>query len=111
MGSSRDPFVASLLPSLAPPCETPARRDARILAENLAKQVDDAIDEQLRVRHAELKKSSAVSHCGLHMFIDVLLALIWRISGPNSVAPAHALGSVPSLPFQSMCCRIFGTVS
>lgn len=50
-----DPFEAALRP---PPGETPAQRDARILAEHLAKQVSDAIDEQLRVERAELKKSS-----------------------------------------------------
>ena len=50
-----DPFEAALRP---PPGETPAQRDARILAEQLAKQVSDAIDEQLRVERAELKKSS-----------------------------------------------------
>lgn len=50
-----DPFEAALRP---PPGETPAQRDARILAEHLAKQVSDAIDEQLRLERAELKKSS-----------------------------------------------------
>jgi hypothetical protein len=50
-----DPFEAALSP---PPGETPAQRDARILAEHLAKQVSDAIDEQLRVERAELKKTS-----------------------------------------------------
>jgi len=50
-----DPFEAALRP---PPGETPAQRDARILAEHRAKQVSDAIDEQLRVERAELKKSS-----------------------------------------------------
>jgi len=50
-----DPFEAALRP---PPGETPAQRDARVLAEHLAKQVSDAIDEQLRVERAELKKSS-----------------------------------------------------
>lgn len=50
-----DPFEAALRP---PPGETPAQRDARILAEQRAKQVSDAIDEQLRVERAELKKSS-----------------------------------------------------
>jgi hypothetical protein len=86
-----DPFEAALRP---PPGETPAQRDARILAEHLAKQVSDAIDEQLRVERAELKKSSpdvrilllgqsesgksttlkrtySISHCRSHMSFDV----------------------------------------
>jgi guanine nucleotide-binding protein subunit alpha len=50
-----DPFEAALRP---PPGETPAQRDARILAERVAKQVSDAIDEQLRVERAEFKRSS-----------------------------------------------------
>jgi len=50
-----DPFEAALRP---PPGETPTQRDARILAEHLAKQASDAIDEQLRVERAELKRST-----------------------------------------------------
>ncbi|KAH9988196.1 G-alpha-domain-containing protein [Russula vinacea] len=49
-----DPFEAILRP---PPGETSAQRDTRILAEQLAKRVSDAIDEQLRAERAELKKS------------------------------------------------------
>jgi hypothetical protein len=49
-----DPFEAILRP---PQDETSAQRDARILAEQLAKRVSDAIDEQLRAERAELKKS------------------------------------------------------
>ncbi len=49
-----DPFEVALRP---PPGETPAQRDARILAEQLAKQVSDAIDDQLRTERAELKKT------------------------------------------------------
>jgi hypothetical protein len=52
--SPADPFDAVLHP---PPDETPAQREARILAEQRAKQVNDAIDEQLRVERAELKKN------------------------------------------------------
>ncbi len=52
--SSNDPFEAVLRP---PPDETPAQREMRILAEQQAKQVSDAIDEQLRVERAELKKN------------------------------------------------------
>jgi hypothetical protein len=85
-----DPFEAALRP---PPDETPAQRDARIHAEHLAKQVSDAIDEQLRVEREELQKSSAnvrvlllgqsesgkstilkrtfsISRCGPHMSIS-----------------------------------------
>jgi hypothetical protein len=84
-----DPFEAALRP---PPGETPTQRDARILAEHRAKQVSDAIDEQLRVERAELKKSTpdvrilllgqsesgksttlkrtySISRCGPHMSI------------------------------------------
>jgi hypothetical protein len=49
-----DPFEAVLNP---PQGETSAQRDARLLAEQLAKRVSDAIDEQLRAERAELKKS------------------------------------------------------
>ncbi len=49
-----DPFEAALRP---PPGETSSQRDARILADRLAKQVSDAIDEQLRVERTELKKN------------------------------------------------------
>ena len=49
-----DPFEAVLRP---PPDETPAQRDARIRAEQNAKQVSDAIDEQLRAERADLKKN------------------------------------------------------
>ncbi|KAI0296323.1 guanine nucleotide binding protein, alpha subunit [Multifurca ochricompacta] len=37
--------------------ETPAQREMRILAEQQAKHISDAIDEQLRVERAELKKN------------------------------------------------------
>lgn len=49
-----DPFDTILRP---PPGETSAQRDTRILAEQLAKRVSDAIDEQLRAERAELKKN------------------------------------------------------
>ncbi|KAI0275481.1 G-alpha-domain-containing protein [Gloeopeniophorella convolvens] len=52
--SLSDLFEAVLRP---PPDETPAQREARVLAEQQAKQVSDAIDEQLRVERAELRKS------------------------------------------------------
>jgi hypothetical protein len=52
--SPADPFDAVLHP---PPDETPAQRESRVLAEQRAKQRSDAIDEQLRVERAELKKS------------------------------------------------------
>ncbi|KAI9459695.1 guanine nucleotide binding protein, alpha subunit [Lactarius psammicola] len=52
--SSNDPFEAFLRP---PPDETPAQREMRILAEQQAKQVSDAIDEQLRVERVELKRN------------------------------------------------------
>jgi hypothetical protein len=52
--SSADPFDAVLRP---PPDETLAQREARILAEQQAKRVSDAIDEQLRTERAELKKN------------------------------------------------------
>jgi len=52
--SSNDPFEAFLRP---PPDETPAQREMRILAEQQAQQVSDAIDEQLRVERAELKRN------------------------------------------------------
>ncbi|KAH9033514.1 guanine nucleotide binding protein, alpha subunit [Lactarius pseudohatsudake] len=52
--SSNDPFEAVLRP---PPDETPAQREMRILAEQQAKQVSDAIDEQLRVERVELKRA------------------------------------------------------
>ncbi|KAI9510790.1 guanine nucleotide binding protein, alpha subunit [Russula earlei] len=49
-----DPFEAVLRP---PPDETPIQRDARILAEQNAKRISDAIDEQLRAERADLKKN------------------------------------------------------
>lgn len=52
--SSNDPLEVLLRP---PPDETPALREMRILAEQQAKQVSDAIDEQLRVERAELKRN------------------------------------------------------
>ena len=52
--STVDPFDAILRP---PSDETPAQREMRILAEQQAKQVSDAIDEQLRVERAELKRN------------------------------------------------------
>ena len=52
--TNNDPFDAVLRPPLD---ETPAQREMRILAEQQAKQVSDAIDEQLRVERAELKKN------------------------------------------------------
>src|SRR6266702_123473 len=52
--SNNDPFDAFLRP---PPDETPAQREMRILAEQQAKQVSDAIDEQLRVERTELKRN------------------------------------------------------
>ena len=52
--STVDPFDAVLRP---PSDETPAQREMRILAEQQAKQVSDAIDEQLRVERAELKRN------------------------------------------------------
>jgi hypothetical protein len=54
LSSNGDPFDAVLRP---PPDETPAQREMRILAEQQAKQVSDAIDEQLRVERAELKRN------------------------------------------------------
>ncbi|KAH9973363.1 guanine nucleotide binding protein, alpha subunit [Lactifluus volemus] len=52
--STADPFDAVLRP---PRDETPSQREARILAEQHAKRVSDAIDEQLQVERAELKKN------------------------------------------------------
>jgi hypothetical protein len=52
--SSNDPFEAVLRP---PSDETPAQREMRTLAEQQAKQISDAIDEQLRVERAELKRN------------------------------------------------------
>jgi len=49
-----DPFEAVLRP---PQDETPAERNARIRAEQNAKQVSDAIDEQLRAERADVKKN------------------------------------------------------
>ncbi len=49
-----DLFEAVLRPPLD---ETPAQRDARIRAEQNAKRVSDAIDEQLRTERAGLKRS------------------------------------------------------
>lgn len=54
LSSNNDPFDAVLRP---PPDESPAQREMRILAEQQAKQVSDAIDEQLRVERAELKRN------------------------------------------------------
>jgi len=51
-----DSFEAVLRP---PPDETPAQRDARIRAEQNAKRVSDAIDEQLRTERADLKRKRA----------------------------------------------------
>ncbi|KAI0246623.1 guanine nucleotide binding protein, alpha subunit [Lactifluus subvellereus] len=53
--SHSDPFDALLRP---PQDETPAQREQRILAEQQAKRVSDAIDEQLRIERAELKKNN-----------------------------------------------------
>ncbi|KAI0294691.1 guanine nucleotide binding protein, alpha subunit [Multifurca ochricompacta] len=52
--SLTDPLDAVLRP---PSDETPAQREMRILAEQQAKHISDAIDEQLRVERAELKKN------------------------------------------------------
>lgn len=49
-----DPFEAVLRP---PRNESHAQRNARILAEQNAKRVSDAIDEQLREERAGLKKN------------------------------------------------------
>lgn len=49
-----DPFENVLRPPLE---ETPAERDARIRAEQKAKRVSDAIDEQLRTERADLKRN------------------------------------------------------
>jgi hypothetical protein len=51
-----DPFEAVLRPPLE---ETPAQRDVRIRAEQNAKRVSDAIDEQLRAERADLKRKRA----------------------------------------------------
>ena len=52
--SSSDPFDLLLRP---PQDESPAQREERILAEQQAKRVSDAIDEQLRMERADLKKN------------------------------------------------------
>lgn len=51
-----DYFEAVLRPPLD---ETPAQRDTRIRAEQNAKRVSDAIDEQLRTERADLKRKRA----------------------------------------------------
>jgi hypothetical protein len=51
-----DPFEDVLRPPLD---ETPAQRDTRIRAEQNAKRVSDAIDEQLRTERADLKRNRA----------------------------------------------------
>ncbi|KAI0319948.1 guanine nucleotide binding protein, alpha subunit [Amylostereum chailletii] len=52
--SLSDPLAALLRP---PADETPAQREARLAAEHRAKQVSDAIDEQLKLERAERRKT------------------------------------------------------
>jgi len=87
-----DPFEAALRP---PPGETPAQRDARILAEHLAKQVSDAIDEQLRVERAELKKSSP----------DVRILLLGQSESGKSTTLKRAY-SISRLHMSIWCPRV-----
>ncbi|KAI0029454.1 G-alpha-domain-containing protein [Vararia minispora EC-137] len=54
--SLSDPFSAALRP---PADETPAERERRIAEELRAKQVSDAIDEQLKLERAEQKRNKA----------------------------------------------------
>ncbi|KAI0054938.1 G-alpha-domain-containing protein [Artomyces pyxidatus] len=51
---SDDPLAAAMRP---PEDESPAQRELRILTEQQAKQISDAIDEQIRLDKAELKKN------------------------------------------------------
>ncbi|KAI0043782.1 G-alpha-domain-containing protein [Auriscalpium vulgare] len=52
--SLSDPFAVMLQP---PPDESPAQREMRILAEQQAKHISDAIDEQIRMDKTEMRKA------------------------------------------------------
>jgi hypothetical protein len=84
--SSNDPFDAILRP---PPDESPAQREMRILAEQQAKQVSDAIDEQLRVERAELKRNKP----------DVKILLLGQSESGKSTTLKRRSGPI-MLPFE-----------
>jgi tRNA U34 5-carboxymethylaminomethyl modifying GTPase MnmE/TrmE len=88
-----DPFEAILRP---PPGETSAQRDTRILAEQLAKRVSDAIDEQLRAERAELKKSRS----------DVRILLLGQSESGKSTTLKRTCSIFLHLPTRSRVTRI-----
>jgi hypothetical protein len=91
--SSADPFDAVLRP---PRDETPSQREARILAEQHAKQVSDAIDEQLQVERTELKKKQP----------DVKILLLGQSESGKSTTLKRRCPSFMTLSPACECLRI-----
>jgi hypothetical protein len=80
-----DLFESVLRPPLE---ETPAERDARIRAEQNAKRVSDAIDEQLRSERADLKRNR----------VDVKILLLGQSESGKSTTLKRMYSIIPFPP-------------